>query len=123
MTFDELRRKNPTLGFAAYALEPDGPVTIEVHTFGLVATFEAPTFARCVEKAFPPALKPKNELTPLPPAPPAMRTEEVDLDVAMPDFLRRPTEKNIARSVTEAPATSAETGSTPAGEPHNSVFD
>lgn len=94
MTFDELRRKNPTLGFAAYALEPDGPVTIEVHTFGLVATFEAPTFARCVEKAFPSIPKPKNELAPLPSVPrPIARTEEVDLDAAMPEFLRRPPEQ------------------------------
>lgn len=115
---DDLRRKNPTLGFAAYALEPDGPVTLEVHTFGLVATFEAPSLARCIEKAFPPAPKPSNELSPLPPrpAPPT----NVDLP-DIPEFLRRTEEKKSTVAPGESPSNPLRREVEAAQD--NSVFD
>jgi hypothetical protein len=82
--FDALRKENPNVGLAAYAIEPGAAVTLEVFAFGQVGTFEAPTLAGCIEKAFP---KPSNELKPLPTPTPPTRTEEIDLTI--PDFLRR----------------------------------
>lgn len=86
--FDELRRKHPTLGFAVYGIEPDGPVTMEIYTFGEVATFVAPTLTACIVKAFP--QKPSaNVLLPPPPAP-AVPPAEMP---GIPEFLRRPSKK------------------------------
>jgi len=51
---DVLRQTYPLLGLAAYALDPGGDVTLEVHTpTGEYFTFRAPTLAACIEKAFP----------------------------------------------------------------------
>lgn len=54
MTFDEARAKFPTLGFALYALEPDGEVTLEVHAPDDVFSFVAPTAQAALDRAFPP---------------------------------------------------------------------
>jgi len=57
MTFDEARQARPTFGFAVYAYEPGGPITLEVHTpvDGLF-TFEGPTLQAALDRAFPPPL-------------------------------------------------------------------
>lgn len=57
MTFDEARHARPTFGFAVYAYEADGPITLEVHTplHGL-HTFEGPTLQAALDRAFPPPL-------------------------------------------------------------------
>lgn len=84
-SFDALRERNPTLGFAAYAIEPAGPVTLEVYAFGQVGTFTGPSLTSCILKAFPDKRTANNELTPLPvPKPPA-----ADIDLDIPEFLRR----------------------------------
>lgn len=53
MTFDELRAERPDLGFAVYAYEPDGPVTLEVLAAEGQFTFRGPTLADAIETAFP----------------------------------------------------------------------
>ena len=53
-TLDDLRQKQPDLGFAIYAYAPGGPVTLEVHTpMGDVFTWKAPTEAEALAQAFP----------------------------------------------------------------------
>ena len=52
MTFDELRVAHPLFGFAAYAIEPGAPVTLEIFAFGNVASYSGPTLDACVEQAF-----------------------------------------------------------------------
>jgi hypothetical protein len=62
---DTLRTENPELGFAIYAMEPGGPVTLEVHTpDGQVFTFTGRTAGVVMGRAFPP-------LPPEPDEPPA----------------------------------------------------
>ena len=52
--FDELRRDNPMLRFNLYAMEPYGPVTLEIITpDDLTFSFTAMTAAGALEKAFP----------------------------------------------------------------------
>lgn len=54
MTLDDARRAFPKLGLAIYALDPGGPMTLEVHTVdGQVFTFDGPTEADLVARAFP----------------------------------------------------------------------
>lgn len=56
MTLDELRAAEPALGFALYAFEPGGLVTLEIHTpDGQVFTFKAATAQAALDAAFPPA--------------------------------------------------------------------
>ena len=53
--FDQLRAENPDLGFALYAIEPGGPVTLEVYTpDGQVFPFTELTAEAALSKAFPP---------------------------------------------------------------------
>lgn len=55
MTFDELRALHPQLGFAVYAYEPGGAVTLEVHApDGQTYEFTGPTLEAAIEAAFPP---------------------------------------------------------------------
>jgi len=55
MTLDDLRAANPELGFALYALEPGGPVTLEVMTpDSQVFSFAGPTMEAVLLAAFPP---------------------------------------------------------------------
>lgn len=69
MSLDDLRRDFPTLGFAVYALEPGGPVTLEIHQDGEVYTFRAATEAATLAQAFPitAAIKAADTPTPGPP--------------------------------------------------------
>lgn len=60
-SLDETRAKLPGLGFAVYALEPGGPVTLEVHASGQVYEFRGATEAEAIERAFPPAVEPEPE--------------------------------------------------------------
>jgi hypothetical protein len=53
-TFDSARLEWPMVGLATYALEPGGPVTLEVHSDGQVYSFTAPTEAEALLLAFPP---------------------------------------------------------------------
>ncbi|MGF7008137.1 hypothetical protein [Aminobacter sp. BE322] len=54
-SLDELRAAYPHLGFAVYALEPGGTVTLEVHTpDGQLFTWSAPTVDAAIARAFPP---------------------------------------------------------------------
>ena len=55
MTFDDLRTANPALVFNVYAMEPGGPVTLEVIEDGVAYTFDAATLAAAIALAFPPA--------------------------------------------------------------------
>lgn len=54
-TLDDLRAARPDLGFALYAYEPGGVVTLEVHMGGDVFSFTAESEAAVVQAAFPPA--------------------------------------------------------------------
>ena len=58
MTFDELRAANPALVFNVYAMEPGGPVVLEVIEDGVAYTFAAPTLVEAIATAFPPAPEP-----------------------------------------------------------------
>lgn len=63
---DALRARFPHLGFAVYAYEPGGPVTLEVLTAqGEVFSLTRPTLAACAAELFP---EPVAQ-TPLPPDP------------------------------------------------------
>lgn len=54
MTFDEARAAHPQLGFALYALEPGGPVTLEILTpEGDLFSFPAETAEDALAGAFP----------------------------------------------------------------------
>ena len=55
MTLDELRDAHPDLGFAVYALEPAGLVTLEIHFDGDFRTWTGPTEIDVLAQAFPPA--------------------------------------------------------------------
>lgn len=51
---DEIRARFPQFGLAVYALEPGGPVTLEIQTpDGESFAFEGPTVAAVLERAFP----------------------------------------------------------------------
>lgn len=68
MSLDDLRARYPHLGFAVYAIEPGGPVTLEVHTpDGTVFTTVGPTEAAAIARRFPP----EPEAPPSPPAAPS----------------------------------------------------
>lgn len=54
MNFDELRDAYPELGFALYAIEPRGVVTLEVHEDGQVFSFIGATAQEAIDTAFPP---------------------------------------------------------------------
>lgn len=59
-SLDELRTLMPELGFAVYAMEPHGLVTLEVYApDGQVYSFAAPTEVEAIRKVFPPAAAPK----------------------------------------------------------------
>lgn len=52
-TLDDLRAKYPHLGFAIYAYEPGGDVTLECHTpSGEVFTFTGPTADAAIQSGF-----------------------------------------------------------------------
>lgn len=54
MTFDALRSAFPQLGFALYALEPLGDVTLEIYTAdGAVYSFTSATAEGAIAAAFP----------------------------------------------------------------------
>lgn len=53
MTFDELRAANPGLGFAVYAYDPGGDLTLEIHDDGERFAFTGPTLQAAIDKAFP----------------------------------------------------------------------
>ncbi len=58
-SLDEARTLNPELAFVVYALEPLGPVTLEIITpNGDVFSFVGPTEADALAKAFPPEPEP-----------------------------------------------------------------
>lgn len=65
MSLDDARAAFPHLGLAVYAYDPNGPVTVEVHANGEAWSFEAPTFAAAMARAFPSLVKPAEP----PPAP------------------------------------------------------
>lgn len=50
---DDLRREWPDLGFAVYAMDPSGPVTLEVLAEGNVFTFTGASEDEVLERAFP----------------------------------------------------------------------
>ena len=55
MTFDEARRKHPTLGMAIYGMDPSEPVTLEIFTpAGEVFSFRGKTSQASLDLAFPP---------------------------------------------------------------------
>lgn len=54
-SLDMLRLFNPTLGFAVYAMEPGGLVTLEViDETGGIFTFKGETLEQAISIAFPP---------------------------------------------------------------------
>lgn len=60
MTLDDIRTRNPALGFGVYAMDPGGDITLEVYAEGDVFSFTGPTVAHALAAAFPdePAPKP-----------------------------------------------------------------
>jgi len=58
MTLDEIRATYPHLGLALYALEPGGPVVLEVHAPGFLQTWRGQTVQAVVDQAFPPEVEP-----------------------------------------------------------------
>jgi hypothetical protein len=53
-SIDDLRAAHPELGVGLYALEPGGPVTLEIYTpDGTVYTFTGTTAAAAFASAFP----------------------------------------------------------------------
>ena len=61
MTLDDLRAAHPALGFAVYAYEPGGQVTLEIHAAEGVFTFRAATEEAAIAAAFPQPEEPENE--------------------------------------------------------------
>lgn len=60
---DALRKTHPDLGFAVYAIEASGPVTLEVYTpDGQVFQFKGVSEEAVLEQAFP-ALAPEQITT------------------------------------------------------------
>jgi|APThiThiocy_ev2_2_1041544.scaffolds.fasta_scaffold38821_2 hypothetical protein len=53
MTLDHLRAAYPALGFALYAYDPGGRVTLEIHDGKDVFTFSGATEAEVISVAFP----------------------------------------------------------------------
>lgn len=61
-SLDEARRLNPELGYALYAYEPGGAVTLEIHDpTGEVFTFTADTEEAAFAVAFPADLVVDND--------------------------------------------------------------
>lgn len=63
-SLDDLRRLRPDLALALYALEPGGPVTLEIIHDGQVYSFSGTTEAEAILTAFPPT--PEPQPAPLP---------------------------------------------------------
>jgi hypothetical protein len=58
-SLDDLRTAHPLLGFALYAYEPGGPVTLEIHApDGGVYSTTGPTAEAAIAVAFPPRAAP-----------------------------------------------------------------
>lgn len=70
-SLDDLRTARPDLAFALYAMDPGGPVTLEVHHAGQVYTFKGATEADAIIAAFPPESEPAQApiAEPTPPQP------------------------------------------------------
>jgi hypothetical protein len=60
LTLDHLRAAMPDLGFALYAYDPEGPVTLEVHATDGVFTVTAETEAAVVALVLPTEPAPVN---------------------------------------------------------------
>jgi hypothetical protein len=60
LTLDHLRAAMPTLGFALYAYDPEGSVTLEVHAADGVFTVTAETEAAAVALVLPTEPAPVN---------------------------------------------------------------
>lgn len=71
MTVDDARAAFPKLGLALYALDPGGPVTLEVVSAdGQIFPFKGPTEAAVIARAFPSLVEPPAPLPePDPPRP------------------------------------------------------
>ncbi len=64
-SLDAVREQNPDLGFSVYALEPGGPVTLEiVAPDEQIFTFKAATLEAALLLAFPPDNQPAEPDTP-----------------------------------------------------------
>lgn len=67
-SLDEARSLYPDIGFTLYAMDPYGPVTLELIDKGETYSWSAATEARVWEQAFPPAeLEPVDQGTFMPP--------------------------------------------------------
>lgn len=69
-SLDDLRTARPDLAFALYAMDPGGPVTLEVHHEGKVYTFKGATEADAIVAAFPPEQPDADDAPDTPPATP-----------------------------------------------------
>lgn len=58
LTLDHLRAAMPHLGFALYAYDPEGPVTLEIHSSDGVFAVTAETEAAAVALVLPPTPDP-----------------------------------------------------------------
>lgn len=65
-SLDDLRALRPDLSLALFAMEPGGPVTLEIYHGGDVYPFKGATVADAILAAFPPA----PEAAPTPPPQP-----------------------------------------------------
>lgn len=62
MEIDEIRKRTPGVGWALYALDPFGPVTLEAHLpDGRVLTWKGWTASEALQAAFPAPAQPEEE--------------------------------------------------------------
>lgn len=60
-SFDDLRAEHPTSGFAIYAYEPGGAVTLEViDSDGKIYALTRPTLAEVLRTLYPPDPPPRS---------------------------------------------------------------
>ena len=63
MTLDEVRARHPDLGFALYAFDPGGEVTLEVLDGDDLFSFTGPSAEDVLARAFPEPPQPTRDIS------------------------------------------------------------